>query len=67
MIAAALHADQLLLLTAVPGILRKFPDPATLTADDSARIWNTQVTASHGFVDGDKEVYVNQDTQTIWV
>ena len=32
MIAAALEADQLLLLTAVPGIMRKFPDPSTLIA-----------------------------------
>jgi hypothetical protein len=44
----------------------EFPDPATLTAMDSAKIWTTQVTASNGFVDGDKEVYVNQDIQTIW-
>jgi len=30
MIAAALHADLLVLLTAVPGLMRKFPDESTL-------------------------------------
>ena len=30
MVAAALKADQLLLLTAVPGIMKKFPDPSTV-------------------------------------
>ncbi|MBI9051568.1 MAG: [LysW]-aminoadipate kinase [Anaerolineaceae bacterium] len=30
MIAAALQADQLLLLTAVPGIMKNFPDPSSL-------------------------------------
>ncbi len=30
MIAAALHAQTLILLTAVPGLMRKFPDEATL-------------------------------------
>jgi [amino group carrier protein]-L-2-aminoadipate 6-kinase len=30
MIAAALHADMLVLLTAVPGLMRKFPDESTL-------------------------------------
>jgi [amino group carrier protein]-L-2-aminoadipate 6-kinase len=32
-IAAALHAGTLLMLTAVPGLLRKFPDEATLIRD----------------------------------
>jgi [amino group carrier protein]-L-2-aminoadipate 6-kinase len=30
MIAAALHADTLILLTAVPGLLRNFPDESSL-------------------------------------
>jgi [amino group carrier protein]-L-2-aminoadipate 6-kinase len=30
MIAAALHAQTLLLLTAVPGLMANFPDPASL-------------------------------------
>jgi acetylglutamate/LysW-gamma-L-alpha-aminoadipate kinase len=30
MVAAALHADTLILLTAVPGLMEKFPDEATL-------------------------------------
>jgi hypothetical protein len=43
-----------------------FPDPATLTSDDAAKIWNAQVAATRGLYDGDKEVYVSEDTQTIW-
>ena len=42
------------------------PDPSTLTSSDALQIWDAQVRSSAGFVDGDKEVYVNQDTQTIW-
>jgi len=30
MVAAALHADVLVLLTAVPGLMAKFPDESTL-------------------------------------
>ena len=33
MVSAALHAEALLLLTAVPGLLRSFPDEATLIRD----------------------------------
>lgn len=36
MLAAALHADTLLLLTAVPGLLRRFPDESTLIPNISA-------------------------------
>lgn len=43
-----------------------FPEPATLTAAAAGQIWNTQVATSDGLYDGDKEIYVNQDTQTIW-
>jgi hypothetical protein len=44
----------------------QFPEPASLTSAAAGQIWNTQVAASNGLYDGDKEVYVGQDTQTIW-
>lgn len=44
----------------------QFPEPATLISDAAGQIWNTQVAASNGLYDGDREVYVGQDTLTIW-
>lgn len=43
-----------------------FNDPATEQSDDAARIWRAQTSASDGLWDGNNEVYVSQDAQTIW-
>lgn len=43
-----------------------FPEPITLTSADAGTVWSAQVATSKGLYDGDKEVYVNEDTQTVW-
>lgn len=44
----------------------EFPDPSFGISADAGTIWNTQVQSSRGLYDGDREIYVNQDTQTVW-
>lgn len=43
-----------------------YEDPTSFDADATTKIWNAQVTASNGFFDGDREVYVNEDAATVW-
>jgi hypothetical protein len=43
-----------------------FNDPATETADNAARTWNAQTSASNGLWDENNEVYTSQDSETIW-
>ena len=43
------------------------PAPETREADDLGSFWNTQVGSSKGLnVPGNDEVYVDQDTQSVW-
>ena len=48
MVAAALKAETLLLLTAVPGLLRNFPDESTLIAELSQSQLSTAAEAAQG-------------------
>lgn len=43
-----------------------YPDPATKIGADALHTYQAQVTASRGFEDGDKEVYVSSDAATLW-
>lgn len=44
-----------------------FPEPATREADNLGSFWDTQVGSSKGLnVPGEDQVYVDQDTQSVW-
>jgi acetylglutamate/LysW-gamma-L-alpha-aminoadipate kinase len=54
MVAAALKAEALLLLTAVPGLMRKFPDESTLIArvSGAASLGGVQLDQALGYAEG---------------
>ena len=43
-----------------------YNDPATEQSEAVAKIWETQTSASNGLWDGNYEVYVSDDSTTIW-